>query len=59
MVDLILRQPSFYGSNSEATTTYLKLSALQLFFCSLQSGGNLVIWLLISFCGDRESGEHV
>ena len=49
MVNLVLQQPSVYGSNPEATVRHLELSALQLFFCSLESRGNVVIWFLISF----------
>ena len=48
MVDFVLEQPSVCEPNLVVTITYLKLSALQLVFRSLQGGGNLVIWFRVS-----------
>ena len=42
VVDFVLQQPSIYEPDLTVTITHLKLSALQLLFRSLQSGGNAV-----------------
>jgi len=54
MVDFVLQQSSVCKPNLVLTITYLKLSALQLFFRSLQGGGNLVIWFPVSGRGGTD-----